>query len=218
MQDKFSKPLFSLISGEEIRAQRLAKGLKLREVARMAGVNAATLSAFETGRRQRIHAEMLERIQAVLGMEVPLVGTLSKLPAGAQHKVPVVSMAQAQGFDPVLGSFTQLLAEAQEQAFCALDRTDVFALRVEGEALPPGVFPGDILAATQEFPANGDTVAVCIRGVGVVFRRWTLTEERLELQAFTPEARTFAWSREEVFQQGVLLWRWKLLGTIWHPL
>lgn len=30
--------------------------------------------------------------------------------------------------------------------------------------------------------------------------------------------RTFKWTKEEVFQKGIILWRWKVLGVLWHKL
>lgn len=68
-QRRAAGPLWRHLVGSAIRARRLQRGLRLRDVAERAGISAQYLSEVERGRKDP-SSEMLESICGALGMDL----------------------------------------------------------------------------------------------------------------------------------------------------
>lgn len=214
MQAEKSKRNLSSITGEEVRALRLKRGLGSRELARRAGVNSATISTFETGARKSLRIGTLVKIMEVLDPErvkdclPPVEKSVPEV-----RVLPVVNLSAAQTYDPLVDSLEDLQATATETIPYGINHSNAFALRVEGKSLEPSLLDGDIIAVAQCLPGNGSPVLARLRDDGIVFKQWCVSEEAIELRAIGP-GRSFAWKRSEFIGSGLLIWRWKMLGLI----
>lgn len=231
MQDKNAKnanKLLPRISGEELRAWRKQKGLKLRELARLADVNPATISAYETGRRQGMQVETFTRIVHVLeAREDALVATL-EIPGFV--KLPILSFTEAWHFDPLFDSLDELRQNAKEtvdyplekllkltggQPLTDAQRNALFAFRVEGNSMAPTLHDGDLLAVADSLPgSNGITLVRFPDAIAI--KRWITTDDTLELRPLEPNGTSLRWHKKDLVGKSPFFWRWKVLGLLWR--
>ena len=136
-----------------------------------------------------------------------------------KREIPVVGMAAAAMYDPALSQVCDLWEGSSETVPCAIEREGIFALRIQGDSMEPALHDGDVVAVDPNaLPATGDVAVVCLRGEGLVVKRWRWRRGVVRLESLNPEGKTYEWTKEEVFQKGLILWRWKVLGILWHRL
>ncbi len=122
-------------------------------------------------------------------------------------------------YDPALSQICDLWEGSEETVPCVLEREGIFAIRIQGDSMEPALHDGDVVAVDpNELPKTGDTAVVCLREDGLVIKRWFWRHGVIRLESLNTEGRTFEWTKNEVFQKGIILWRWKVLGILWRKL
>lgn len=135
------------------------------------------------------------------------------------RRIPVVGMAAAAMFDPALSQLCDLWDASDETVPCAIQQEGIFALRIQGDSMEPTLRDGDVVAVDPNaLPATGDLAVVCLRTDGLVIKRWYWRRGIVRLESLNPDGKTYEWTKDEVFQQGLILWRWKVLGLLWRKL
>jgi transcriptional regulator with XRE-family HTH domain len=87
---------------DELRRARLAAGLTQRELAALAGTSQATVSAYESGRKQPSVAT-LGRLLAACGRRLQVAAPLrpdAELSRAGRHLAEALTLAQALPFHP----------------------------------------------------------------------------------------------------------------------
>lgn len=216
---------------KDIRIARERLGLSQSQLAEIAGVGRVHLAMVENGTRP-LTTKFATRIFAVLEeIETKRDGVLSGAtsppvspPAPSppellrvKREIPVVGMAAAAMYDPALSQICDLWEGSSETVPCAIEREGIFALRIQGDSMEPALHDGDVVAVDPNaLPATGDVAVVCLRAEGLVVKRWHWRRGVIRLESLNPEGKTYEWTKEEVFQKGLILWRWKVLGLLWH--
>lgn len=140
-------------------------------------------------------------------------------PVAVTRRIPVVGMAAAAMYDPAFSQICDLWDASDETVPCVIDRDGIFALRIQGDSMEPALHDGDVVAVDPNaLPATGDVAIVCLRTEGLVIKRWHWRHGIIRLESLNPDGKTYQWTKEEVHQQGLILWRWKVLGVLWHKL
>ncbi|WP_297420544.1 helix-turn-helix transcriptional regulator [Clostridium sp.] len=102
------------VIGENIQKIRAMKGISAYEVAKRAGVGAATISEIESGKRQSLKSNTLEKIAAALGVSAnDLMGdteTISFETDNIQDIINIIDYIQ----DPILDSSPMTKTEKKD--------------------------------------------------------------------------------------------------------
>ena len=213
--------------GDQIRAARKARGMTQAALANAVGVTQGALTKWELGQNEP-SLDKLARLSEVLGAPlgaIPIENIPSPPPlppveaVAVTRRIPVVGMAAAAMYDPALSQLCDLWEGSEETVPCVIDREGIFALRVQGDSMEPDLHDGDVVAVDPNtLPATGDTAIVCLRAEGLVIKRWHWKRGVIRLESLNPEGKTYQWTKDEVFRQGPILWRWKVLGILWRKL
>ncbi len=213
--------------GDQIRAARKARGMTQAALANAVGVTQGALTKWELGQNEP-SLDKLARLSEVLGVPlgaIPIENIPSPPPlppveaVAVTRRIPVVGMAAAAMYDPALSQLCDLWEGSEETVPCVIDREGIFALRVQGDSMEPDLHDGDVVAVDPNtLPATGDTAIVCLRAEGLVIKRWHWRRGVIRLESLNPEGKTYQWTKDEVFRQGPILWRWKVLGILWRKL
>lgn len=206
------------MTGQELRRMREEKGIGTRELSRRSGVSMASISNFETGKRG-LGEQSLVKVLSALGCNHADCNANTFSPVPVPRRIPVVGMAAAAMYDPALSQICDLWEGSEETVPCVLEREGIFAIRIQGDSMEPALHDGDVVAVDpNELPKTGDTAVVCLREDGLVIKRWFWRHGVIRLESLNTEGRTFEWTKNEVFQKGIILWRWKVLGILWRKL
>ena len=216
-------------SSSFFREARLALGLTQQQVADLCEVTVSYISKIERGEK-----EPSPSLRKVLEMELaqkasPGVSSLSQKrtaatpppaqiePVAVTRRIPVVGLAAAAMYDPALSQICDLWDASDETVPCVIDREGIFAVRIQGDSMEPDLHDGDVVAVDPNtLPATGDTAIICLRTEGLVIKRWHWRNGIIRLESLNPSGKTYQWTKDEVHQQGLILWRWKVLGVLWH--
>lgn len=205
-----------------IKEARVELGLTQQQLADLCGVTSTYISQLERGKRSpspalvRIIALEQEKARNLLSASDPPVPPPPEL-IRVKREIPVVGMAAAAMYDPALSQVCDLWEGSSETVPCAIEREGIFALRIQGDSMEPALHDGDVVAVDPNaLPATGDVAVVCLRAEGLVVKRWHWRRGVIRLESLNPEGKTYEWTKEEVFQKGLILWRWKVLGLLWH--
>lgn len=206
---------------EDLVRARKSLGLTQAELARRLGISETYLSLLENGKKpisDRFRLNFEQKASDKLKGEVKeTTPALETVPV--PRRIPVVGMAAAAMYDPALSQICDLWEGSEETVPCVLEREGIFAIRIQGDSMEPALHDGDVVAVDpNELPKTGDTAVVCLREDGLVIKRWFWRHGVIRLESLNTEGRTFEWTKNEVFQKGIILWRWKVLGILWRKL
>lgn len=134
-------------------------------------------------------------------------------PPPPAHEFPVISFAQATGFDPILEPFDTYLLGCGEDTFPFYvdPKPGMFALRVDGDSMSPE-FPHGTIILVQGgvFAERGDTVVAKFRETGqVVCKRYQRRDNIITLESINPGGQCFEWNCKE--EKEKLVWMWPVL-------
>lgn len=127
-------------------------------------------------------------------------------------EIPVISFAQAAGFDPVLEPFDDFVkACSDETARFSAVKENYFALRVEGDSMSPAYPSGTmLLVAGGEFPQRGDTVVAKIRDTGqVIVKNYARKNNIISLNSINPAGNSYEWDCKK--EKDKLSWMWPVV-------
>lgn len=215
-------------SSSFFRDARIALGLTQQQLAEMCEVTSSYISKIERGEKEpspslRKVLEMMLAQKATSGASPRSQGCPPAQPpvepVAVTRRIPVVGLAAAAMYDPALSQICDLWDASDETVPCVIDRDGIFAVRIQGDSMEPDLHDGDVVAVDpNSLPATGDTAIVCLRTEGLVIKRWHWRNGIIRLESLNPEGKTYEWPKDEVFQKGLILWRWKVLGVLWHKL
>lgn len=128
--------------------------------------------------------------------------------ASTLYSVPVISFAQATGFDPVMEPF-EIYAKSmadEEVLFATRPGKGYFALKVEGQSMEPEFPHGTlVLVAGGEFVQNGDICVARLRSNGqVIIKEFNKSANICQLNSLNPEGASFSW--DCVNERGFIEW------------
>jgi len=133
-------------------------------------------------------------------------------PATRLDSVPVISFAQAAGYEPALEPIDDYAKGCSDETalFSQEIRPGYFALNVEGDSMAPDFPHGTvILVAGGEFPQRGDVVVAKLRDGQVVVKRYFRHNNMITLESINPEGRAFQWHCKE--DPGFIQWMYPVL-------
>ena len=131
--------------------------------------------------------------------------------------VPVLSFAQAAGFEPALEPLCDYLREHSDRQQMFVDVPDTyFALEVNGDSMSPDYPSGSIaLVAAGEFPERGDIVVAKLATGQVVIKEYNRKDNVVTLSSRNPAGQTFQWHVKE--KPGFVVWMWPVVEIILKP-
>lgn len=142
---------------------------------------------------------------------------VTPIAAGQLRPVPVLSFAQAAGYEPAIEPICDYLRETTEETAMFSDvRENYFALRVDGDSMSPDYPHGSIaLVAAGEFPQRGDIVAAKLHDGQVVIKEYHRKDNVISLESINPAGKSFKWHCKE--QPGYVQWMWPVIEITLKP-
>jgi SOS-response transcriptional repressor LexA len=130
---------------------------------------------------------------------------------GDLRDVPVLSFAQAAGYEPAIEPFDDFARDcSDETAMFTESRPGFFALRVEGDSMSPEYPNGTILlVAGGEYPQRGDIVVAKLSTGQVVVKRYSRKDNVIKLESENPSGMNFSWHCKE--DPGYVLWMYPVI-------
>lgn len=219
--------------GETIRQWIRGKGLKQQEVAGLLGIKPPSLSQMLSGRIP-FPKDKLMKVIALLEPPAKEADRVKKMymgdfsptisgsaaaapecelrPAATLGEVPVISFAQAAGYEPALEPVDDYAKGCSDETtlFSREIRPGYFALFVEGNSMSPD-FPNGtvILVAGGEFPQRGDVVVAKLRDGQVVVKRYFRRNNLISLESINPTGKNFEWHCKD--DPGFIQWMYPVL-------
>lgn len=179
------------------------------ELARRAGIGKQHISKYIRGDIKKMEKETWEKLEPCIlpymkpgfpGVEEPRPcwGGDAASPMEAKA-VPVISTAQAAGFDSTLEPFDDYASSLEHgEAPGFGDRTGMLAIRISGDSMTPWYPPGTIVYINgREYPSSGKRVIAKLRNTGeVVFKIFYRNRDKVMLLALDDSGRNFVWENE----------------------
>jgi SOS-response transcriptional repressor LexA len=130
---------------------------------------------------------------------------------GDMIDVPVLSFAQAAGYEPAIEPFDDFARDCSDEAAMFTEaRPGFFALRVEGDSMSPEYPNGTILlVAGGEYPQRGDIVVAKLNSGQVVVKRYSRKDNVIKLESENPNGMNFSWHCKE--DSGFVLWMYPVI-------
>lgn len=166
--------------GNRVRSLRLAKNLKIAELADAVGVDAANISRLETGKQKQFTEQSLTRIAQALGVKVIDLFTsgeidntvyknsndaLASTEGKGVFRVEVLDVSASAGSGHIQGSdiidVIHAIEYSNDQAltmFGGRSSSVVKVINVRGDSMSPTIEPGDLLfvdVSINEFDGDG---------------------------------------------------------------
>lgn len=202
----------------DLKSFREKLGFTQQELADALGMARTYISMVESGAKP-FSEKLKQKVEHLVSSKVDAETMKPFAPVPVVRRIPVVGMAAAAMYDPAFSQICDLWEGSEETVPCVLEREGIFAIRIQGDSMEPVLHDGDVVAVDPNtLPRTGDTAVVCLRGDGLVIKRWFWRHGVIRLESLNAAGRTFEWTKEEVFQKGIILWRWKVLGVLWHKL
>lgn len=131
--------------------------------------------------------------------------------------VPVISIAQAAGYEPALEPLCDYLRETSDRTAVFYDVPEnCFALEVSGDSMSPDYPNGSIaLVAAGEFPQRGDIVAAKLSDGQVVIKEYHRKDNRIALSSLNKDGQNFEWHCKE--NPGYVQWMWPVIEITLKP-
>ncbi len=128
------------------------------------------------------------------------------------NEVPVISFAQAAGYEPALEPIDDYAKGCSDETamFAHEMLPGYFALSVEGDSMSPDFPHGTIiLVAGGEFPQRGDVVVAKLRDGQVVVKKYFRRNNVISLDSINPSGKSFEWHCKE--DPGFIQWMYPVL-------
>ncbi|OGV51295.1 MAG: hypothetical protein A2X49_03785 [Lentisphaerae bacterium GWF2_52_8] len=187
------------------------------ELSKVIGVSHSTVLFWLNGRTKFISGDVwYEKLHPLLKPYLPSPG-ISKTPpywafsyssqsqaelssAKNMSSVPIISFAQAAGFDRILNPIDDFARDCADDFahFACEIKKGYFALRVEGDSMSPEFCHGTVLlVAGGEYCQAGDISVAKITGNGqVVVKKFMRHGDLFRLESINPTGQSFEWNRE----------------------
>ena len=204
-------------------------------LSRQSGVNQPTLNMLSNGNTKSMTRATWEKLYAFLqpylgeGYPAPVPqrpmrggdfgGDAEAAPVKGKkfREVPVLTFAQAAGFEPAVEPLCDYLRETSDRTQIFFDVPDTyFALEIQGNSMEPDYPHGSIaLVAAGEFPERGDIVVAKLSTGQVVIKEYHRRNGIITLTSRNPEGQNFEWNIKE--QPGFILWMFPVVQVIISP-
>lgn len=131
--------------------------------------------------------------------------------------VPVLSFAQAAGYEPAFEPLCDYIRETSDRSAVFYDVPEnCFALEISGDSMAPDYPNGSIaLVAAGEYPQRGDIVAAKLSTGQVVIKEYHRKDNVIRLESINPEGKNFEWHCKE--QPGFVMWMWPVIEITLKP-
>lgn len=131
--------------------------------------------------------------------------------------IPVLSFAQAAGYEPALEPLCDYLHEISDRTSIFYDVPEnCFALEILGDSMAPDYPNGSIaLVAAGEFPQRGDIVVAKLATGQVVIKEYHRCNNVITLKSINPSGKSFEWHCKE--QPGYIQWMWPVIEINLKP-
>lgn len=176
------------------------------ELARRAGIGKQHISKYIRGDIKKMEKETWEKLAPHIQPYLPA----GFLPAGERRpdwtaevepppemkSIPVISIAQAAGFDCTLEPFDNYACSLDhEDAPMFEEKEGMFAVRISGDSMTPWYPPGTIVYINgREYPSCGKRVIAKLKNSGeVVFKIFYRRQNKVMLLSFDDSGRNFIW-------------------------
>ena len=182
--------------GGRIKQIRLARGISQNQLAKIAGISQAGLSAIESTTKSP-SVDTLGRIAEAL--DIPLARLLdsdySGTPTSSGVQIPVLGNVQA-GL-PI--SAVQDILDFEEITPELAATGEFFALRIKGKSMEPRMMEGDVVIIRQQDDADtGDTVVVLVNGDDATVKRLRKRPEGIMLVPNNPTFEPLFYSNRDI--------------------
>ena len=184
--------------GGRIKQIRLARGISQNQLAKIAGISQAGLSAIESTTKSP-SVDTLGRIAEAL--DIPLARLLdsdySGTPTSSGVQIPVLGNVQA-GL-PI--SAVQDILDYEEITPELAATGEFFALRIKGKSMEPRMMEGDVVIIRQQDDADtGDTVVVLVNGDEATVKRLKKRPEGIMLIPNNPAYEPLFYSNQDIME------------------
>ncbi len=186
------------------------------QLSKKLGVSHSTVLFWLNGKTSNMSGDVwYEKVKPILAMENRGAYASGDEASGISNlqKVPVISFANAMGYDPTLEPIDSYAKDCSDElaTFMSTKKDGYFALRVEGDSMSPVLPNGSIIyVAGGEFAENGDLVVAKIRDSGqVVVKNYSRNGSDIVLESINPRGKTFKWNTKE--QPDYLVWMWPVI-------
>ncbi len=128
------------------------------------------------------------------------------------REFPVLSIAQAAGYEPALEPLCDYLRETSDRTalFFDVSADNCFALEISGDSMAPDYPNGSIaLVAAGEYPQRGDVVAAKLADGQVVIKEYHRKNNIISLESINPDGKNFEWHCKE--DSGFVQWMWPVI-------
>jgi|GEM_PF-1980448 len=199
------------INPEKLKYIRKSRDISQEDLGKkLGGLIKQNISSWENGNREvpvKYHQPLCEILNINLE-ELCTEGKSEVAPLNPSdtQKVPVLSFAQAAGYEPALEPlevYANNCADAYE-TFSNV-KQGYFALTVEGDSMSPQLPDGStVLVAGGQFPERGDVVVARLRDGQVVIKHYCRRDNVIRLESFNPAGKSFQWHCKE--DPGFIQW------------
>ena len=209
--------------GNRVRSLRLAKNLKIAELADAVGVDAANISRLETGKQKQFTEQSLTRIAQALGVKVIDLFTSGEIDttvyknsndalASTEGKdvfrVEVLDVSASAGSGHIQGSdiidVIHAIEYSNDQAltmFGGRSSSVVKVINVRGDSMSPTIEPGDLIfvdVSINEF--DGDGIYTFGFDGKIYVKRLQMIPDQLLVISDNPKYREWSISKENEYR------------------
>ena len=132
-----------------------------------------------------------------------------------KHKIPVVGMAAAAGFDPGLQAINELWEGSSDFVlYVGPNPNGVFGLRITGDSMAPALINGDVIAVKMELPMTGKVCVVNHRTDGILCKKWYWRNDIVRLDSINPSGKNYKWTKAEFIAEQPLVWQLRVEALI----
>jgi SOS-response transcriptional repressor LexA len=164
-------------------------GWTVNELSRRTGFNVRTLANAASG-SQKLGADRMLVVRNAASVPVYNAGSVAEngvpfgKPAARLRLIPVVSWASAGEAEP----FDDLPSDYMDRIPSNSEDSKAFGVRLKGDSMEPRFSEGDtVILAPSQSARNGDLIVARIKKHdGVLFKRFHLQGDRVELTSYNP--------------------------------
>ena len=213
---------------EAIKSLSSERGYALSEIAKKLNVAASTVIRWVNGTAKEIRNSHWVKLYPLIQnhlepLEVPYISPdkirQDMTAAGhvivepAQHRVPVISFAQAHSFDPIMEPIEELLSDPIAYAtFHTPIKEGMFAIRIDGDSMEPMIPDGSFaLLDSHSLPRTGKPCVCKLSNTGqVVCKIWSWRNSEINLTSINPEGNNYGpWNKQQAHNN--LLFRYPII-------
>jgi len=209
---KISEEDVSLFYTEVFNARMGSGTGNPEELLRIKNNNKFTVQVARPGQSgSKAHIEARESAGQYQVSSAPAENEAVAVKHGDLRDVPVLSFAQAAGYEPAIEPFDDFARDcSDETAMFTEVRPGFFALRVDGDSMSPEYPNGTILlVAGGEYPQRGDVVVAKLRSGQVVVKHYNRKDNVIKLESENPNGMNFSWHCKE--DPGFVVWMYPVI-------